>query len=432
MDTLGYTNQNYLAVWAAGNGRSNVDMSEQNHYHWDELGLKTDSHNANYANYGGYGTLNFLATAKNGLTVGAVEDLANGWQGATSVVMTSFSHWGPTDDGRIKPEVVANGTTIKSTALLPDGTLTYAIGSGTSGATATVTGSLGLLSERFEQFGMSPTAATLRGLLPHTADDAGVPGPDYKFGFGLMNTDRAARLIMENALTRNAYSAQFLRDGHLLEGVLTNGATLEFQIVQPINSPVTLTLTWADPPGPWSTVIGQLNPTNSMLVNDLDVVIINPGNATNYPYTLNPAQPYAAATNNVANWRDNLEQVRVAAQTSSPTFLTVRLTHKGTLKNAALSGIATNQPFTAWVSGNEVLSKAAISLLTQTGSNTVAVAWYATVNSQYRVQYINEVDAPSAAWTDATGTITAQSPLVAAEVYYSPSQPRRFFRIKTL
>ena len=97
-----------------------------------------------------------------------------------------------------------------------------------------------------------------------------------------------------------------------------------------------------------------------------------------------------------------------------------------------MGGSTTNQPFSGWVNGNAVNSKAAISPLSQTGSNTVAVAWYAVVGSQYRAQHINEVDAPSSAWADATGTITAQSPLVAAEVYYSPSQPQRFFRIKKL
>ena len=432
MDHLAYTNMNYLAVWAVGNGRDAVNGSGQNHQHVGVGGLFTDSHNANYTNFGGFGTISLRATAKNIVSVGAIDDLPNGWQSAGSVVMAPFSCWGPTDDGRLAPLVVASGVGVYSTKYNTNGTYTYASGDGTSSAAASVTGTLGLQAQRFQQFGYSPTAATLRGLLPHTADDAGLPGPDYQYGGGLMNADRAARLIMENALTYNPMSGSLLKDGHLLQGVLTNGTTLEFQIAQPANSPIDLTLTWADPPGPWNSVTGQLNPTNSMLVNDLDVVVINPGNATNYPYTLNPAQPYAAATNNAPNWRDNIELVRVATNSNPVTSLTVRLTHKGTLKNAAVSGSTTNQPFSVWVSGNVVYGRPAISLLSQTGTNTVAVAWYATVGAQYKVQYINTVDAPASAWTDVTGWITAQNALTAVEVNYSPSQPQRFYRIKTL
>ncbi|MFZ0389486.1 MAG: S8 family serine peptidase [Calditrichia bacterium] len=50
-----------------------------------------------------------LATAKNVLTVGAVYDINGGYSQTGDVVMTDFSSWGPTDDGRIKPDIVANG-----------------------------------------------------------------------------------------------------------------------------------------------------------------------------------------------------------------------------------------------------------------------------------------------------------------------------------
>ncbi len=430
MDNLAYTNMNYLAVWAAGNGRSNPNQSGQNHQHFDELGLKHDHHYANDTNYGGFGTLNYLATAKNGVTVGAVGDLINGWQNATGVVMTSFSFWGPTDDGRIKPDIVSNGTTIYSTTMTTNGTLTYTTGSGTSGAAATVTGSLGLLTERFNQFGRKPTSATLRGLLIHTADDAGLEGPDYKFGFGLMNTDHAARLIMENTATYNPLSSGLLPDGHLLEGVLTNGTTQEFTVVQPINSPLRATLTWTDPPGFYSGIQGQLNPTNRMLVNDLDMVVVNALVATNYPFTLDPVSPYAPAHSNTNNRLDNVEQVFVPTNTTgSIVYLTIRITHQGTLVDSGYLGSTTNQPYSLWVEGNLVYPKPLINGITQTGSNTVAVAWYATVGTDYKVQYIDEVDAPASAWTDATGTVTAQYPLTAVEVAYSPSQPKRFYRI---
>ena len=45
-------------------------------------------------------------------------------------------------------------------------------------------------------------SSTLRGLVLHTADEAGTsPGPDYRFGWGLFNTERAADVISESGIS---------------------------------------------------------------------------------------------------------------------------------------------------------------------------------------------------------------------------------------
>lgn len=60
---------------------------------------------ANAASKGGYDVISGNSAAKNVMTVGAV----NG-----DLTMSDYSNWGPTDDGRFKPEIVAKGTGINS------------------------------------------------------------------------------------------------------------------------------------------------------------------------------------------------------------------------------------------------------------------------------------------------------------------------------
>ena len=42
-------------------------------------------------------------------TVGAVHDIPDGYSDFSNVAFTQFTSWGPTDDGSIKPDIVANG-----------------------------------------------------------------------------------------------------------------------------------------------------------------------------------------------------------------------------------------------------------------------------------------------------------------------------------
>ena len=132
--------------------------------------------------------------------------------------MTGFSSWGPTDDGRIKPDLVANGWLLVSTYGQDP---YYAPALGTSMATANVTGSLLLLQEYYQDIygtGNFMRAATLKALAIHTADEAGTAdGPDYRHGWGLLNTRSAAQLITAHSI--GAPQQQ------IIEGSLTDGAT---------------------------------------------------------------------------------------------------------------------------------------------------------------------------------------------------------------
>src|SRR5690606_17295542 len=96
---------------------------------------------------------------------------------------------GPTDDLRIKPDITGNGQVIFSTYDAHDSA--YGNMQGTSMSAPNVSGSLLLLQQYANSInGFFMKAATLKGLVLHTADDAGPTGPDAIWGWGLMNSKR--------------------------------------------------------------------------------------------------------------------------------------------------------------------------------------------------------------------------------------------------
>ena len=69
------------------------------------------------------------------MTVGAVNDAVNvsgNTRSLSSATMTGFSSWGPVDDGRIKPDIVANGAQLRSSIASGDSSYAQTIWSGTS------------------------------------------------------------------------------------------------------------------------------------------------------------------------------------------------------------------------------------------------------------------------------------------------------------
>ncbi|MCU0793857.1 MAG: S8 family serine peptidase [Opitutaceae bacterium] len=69
---------------------------------------------------GGYQSITFTGLAKNIITIGAGADAVSGGQRAPSVgTIATFSSLGPSDDGRIKPDLTANGVDLYSPACAP-------------------------------------------------------------------------------------------------------------------------------------------------------------------------------------------------------------------------------------------------------------------------------------------------------------------------
>ena len=307
----------YLIVKSAGNDRGETGTGR--HY----LPLHSVYSSASRPADGGasgYDCLSTYSGAKNILTVGAVNDIAGGYGGTSSVVMSSFSSWGPTDDGRIKPDIVANGVGVYSA--LGSGNADYASWNGTSMATPSVTGSLLLLQDLYNDINSTfMKSATLKALAIHTADEAGSnPGPDYVFGWGLLNTEKAALHIADTTGCKD-----------IREESLAGGQTFTLSFTANGNSPVRLTICWTDPAG--SPVSASLDPTAAMLVNDLDIRVYRMSDsAIFYPYVLNPASPSSAATSG-NNIRDNVEQVYISLPDSGSYSAVV--SHKGTLSGSS-------------------------------------------------------------------------------------------------
>jgi PKD repeat protein len=317
-DNLVYNAPYYLPCIAAGNDRNTT--------------ANTGS--------GGYDLITGRGLAKNVLTVGAVNIQTN-YVDATSVVMSSFSCWGPTDDGRIKPDVVGAGVGILSSTAGSDNS--YASYNGTSMATPNVAGSLILLQQHYKNLnsGNFMKAATLKALAIHTADEAGIaPGPDYQFGWGLVNVKKAAELITNRGTS-----------SIIQERTLANGTSHTLNVTALSNSPIEITICWTDPKGTPASG-GIVNPTNKMLVHDLDM---RAWQGTNFymPWILDPASPSSPATKG-DNVRDNVEKIIIDNPTIGQVY-SVEIFHKGTL--------SASQDYSLIMSGGSLNPSATVSAL---------------------------------------------------------------------
>ncbi|MFZ4707776.1 MAG: S8 family serine peptidase, partial [Bacteroidales bacterium] len=341
-DQIAHDAPAYLIVKAAGNDRGEGPSSGAGHYAWID-GAWTWSTTVRDKDGGalGYDCISYNGTAKNIMTVGAVNDITSGYTQVSDVVMTSFSGWGPTDDGRIKPDIVANGYGLYSS--LETSNTAYGTYNGTSMASPNVAGSLGLLLQHKENLdGNSEIwkAATMKALVLHTADEAGTnPGPDYIFGWGLMNTKTAA-LLMTSDHTEGA-------NFNIRELSLSNGGTYQTTVYADGTNPLKATIVWSDPAGTPATPSND--PTDLMLVNDLDMRLTDPVSTVYYPYILNPASPASAASTG-DNYRDNVEQVYITGTTYGKAY-TLTINHKGSLTGGSqdfsliLTGITPNPTY---------------------------------------------------------------------------------------
>lgn len=310
----------YLPVVAAGNSRNDFN---------------NPSVNAHIALKGGYDLISGFQTAKNVLTVGAVNQVLE-YTGPWDVEMSAFSSWGPTDDGRIKPEVVTKGVQVLSTGNTSN--THYSNASGTSMASPGVAGTALLLQQHYHNSNNEfMRAATLKGLIMHTADECGIAnGPDYSFGWGLLNAEKAAQLI-SNRTTNNSV---------INELILNNNEVKTFQVRASGNSPLMASISWTDIEGVANT--GVVDQTDLKLVNDLDLRILRNG-VQFFPWTLNPASFSDDALNNQDNFRDNFERVDLLTPIANELY-TIQISHKGTL-------VEGSQNVSLIVSGiNEVLS----------------------------------------------------------------------------
>ncbi len=260
----------FRIVWANGNERS---------------GSRCD-----VEGFGDYYSTPPPAGAKNHIAVGALN--------SNDDSMSYFSSWGPTDDGRLRPDVSAPGCQsngdfgVTSASAASD--TSYTVYCGTSMASPTVCGigALILQDYRARFGGPDPRNSTLKALLAQTAQDRGNPGPDYQFGYGSVRAKDAI---------------DSLRLGNFREQeILEQGESRSWSVEVPPGAPeLRLTLAWDDVPGALS-ILGSL-------VNDLDLVVLDPLGARHHVWTLDPGNPSAVAVQTGPDRANNLEQVLVSA-----------------------------------------------------------------------------------------------------------------------
>ncbi|TWP29833.1 T9SS type A sorting domain-containing protein [Apibacter muscae] len=314
LDQLAYLNKYYQMVIAAGNDRENY--------------LKINPEKDGYELILNYGV------AKNVLTIGAVEEIIN-YNDPKNVKISTFSNFGPTDDGRIKPNIVAKGVSVYSTGNLSDNS--YIFLNGTSMATPSITGSILLLQQYNHKLNSKYlTSASIRGLLQHSAKEAGsYDGPDYIYGWGLADIGAAAQIITD----KNKKSI-------LEENQLNNRSTYIKKIKASGAIPLQISISWTDPENKnyngdilgLSTgkfIAGVKDPDQVNLVNDLDIKVTQINNegqviVTYYPWRLNKFQPSLPAKNDGTNDVDNFERIDIPNPNGE--YL-ITISHKGNLTN---------------------------------------------------------------------------------------------------
>ncbi|MBA4196300.1 MAG: hypothetical protein C0459_01985 [Chitinophaga sp.] len=333
-DSILYNAPNYMMVMSAGNanGNSNGNQGPSVGSSYSYNGSTTKTRTAGFSSNPTYGSVAGGQVGKNMITVGAVSGLSTGYNSPSDVQIGDFSCWGPTDDGRIKPDIVADGVSVTST--ISTSTTAYGSLSGTSMASPNAAGSLLLVQEYYNQKhpGIFMKGATLKALAIHTADEAGPSnGPDYQYGYGLLNVLKATSVIT---------SSYNQKTDSIIEKTLTSGTPYTISVVASGNGPLKATIVWIDPKGTVDNTNVLNNPTPK-LVHDLDLRV-STGSSTYYPWILNPSNPSAAATKG-DDAVNPVEQIVVDSVVPGKTY-TITVSNKGTLQRGT-------QPFSLIISG---------------------------------------------------------------------------------
>jgi hypothetical protein len=218
-------------------------------------------------------------TAKNVICVGNTD---------ASGVLSQTSSRGPVRDGRIKPEVTAQGTNVIST--WPGNQYAGNGLNGSSVAAPAVTGGVGLLYQYYRRLNgnSDPKSALIKALICNGATDKGNSGPDFKYGFGSMNLLRSVNMLENN---------------HYFAGSISNANSITHAISVPANTAkLKVMLYWHDPA---SSILAA-----KALVNDLDLELVSPASSTLFPLVLDSTLAHVNdLAINAADHTNNIEQI---------------------------------------------------------------------------------------------------------------------------
>jgi len=328
-DIIVYNAPYYTIFWAAGN--ENTDGPNNGNTALVGAGTVTyDSsiHPQNDGSYrNGFETIGDHGLAKNIITIGAANDaVASGQRDPSKATKASFSSTGPSDDGRIKPDLMANGVGLWSTS--HSGDAAYVGKSGTSMASPNACGSAALLVAKYSELfsGGAMLASTLKALLIHTASDFGNPGPDYTYGWGLINVQEAADIIIDHEANPGKQ--------RLTESLVSTTVTSKTYSFTSDGFPIRATLCWTDPVGAATSGHDDRTPN---LVNDLNLKVIAPDGTIYLPFVMPFVGTWSVASMSEnattgTNITDNVEQVLVETPDQAGTWQVV-VDYAGTLTN---------------------------------------------------------------------------------------------------
>lgn len=258
--------------------------------------------------------------SKNSISVGSINNQNFPWAETT---LSNFSSGGPTDDGRIKPEIMSLGEGYSVAGWdedNPEVKDSYFIVNGTSFASPSLTGGSALLQQHYSSIHESyMLSSTLKALLCHSADDIlkwgnselNYIGPDSRTGYGVVNLKSAAEIITNsetNPLTIHEFE-------------LSNGETYEVLYSSNGNKKFITTIAWNDP-------YAEINQEKD-LVNDIDLRISN-NDSTFFPWVLdstNFINPAIKDDNSV----DVIEKIEI--ENPNGDYL-ITVSHKGTLESS--------------------------------------------------------------------------------------------------
>ena len=227
---------------------------------------------------------NITGGHKMGKNVIATGNLTSG-----DLIATSSSR-GPADDGRIKPDICAKGSSVYSTIDPND----YGDKTGTSMACPGISGSIGQLYHAYKSMNanQNPPSGLIKGVILNTADDLGNPGPDFIYGWGRINLRRAL-----NVLENNQYSSATITNlGNSIVPVSVPGNVKELRVM----------VYWHD--------FEATTTAAKAIVNNIDIVLTDPSNNTFLPWVLNPTPNVITLNSNAVRAVDslnNMEQVTI-------------------------------------------------------------------------------------------------------------------------
>lgn len=210
-------------------------------------------------------------TAKNCITAGSVTSLD---------AMSDFSSRGPSKDGRLKPEVCADGHEIFTTGNRDN----YNLAKGTSQSAPGIAGVLAQLYQGYkDKTGTNAPSSLIKAVLMNGCEDLHNNGPDFRTGYGRINAWRSWKMI---------------DNGNYFNNNVAQGDSNIHTITLPSNAKsLRVMLYYHDK---------DANPNAVKdLVNDLNMRLVH-SSGTLLPWVLNPAANAATIDNPAVRGIDSL------------------------------------------------------------------------------------------------------------------------------